>query len=136
MATRVLELHPDGLVDGGHNYDACAAARQAAAVWRRRECRRKPSAPAAPGISSARSGKAPCAGCAPLPGGRRRPLASWSRPIAALQQEMADPAVAADFARLTALTAALEEKNTALEAAMTQWEESQQQLETLEAAQE
>ena len=49
---------------------------------------------------------------------------------------MADPAVAADFARLTALTAALEEKNTALEAAMTHWEESQQQLETLEAAQE
>ncbi len=136
MATRVLELHPDGLVDGGHNYDACAAARQAAARLAPAE---KPTETIGAGGAGYKQRKERESTLRRLRTAARRAeetVGQLEQAIAALQQEMADPAVAADFARLTALTAALEEKNTALEAAMTQWEESQQQLETLEAAQE
>ena len=51
--------------------------------------------------------------------------------IATLNERLADPATAADFAALTSLTAQLDEKNTELLRQMELWENTQLELESL-----
>ena len=129
MATRVMELKADGIHAGGNNYDAYAAARRRAAEeaaatvtaeaprendYKRRKEHESAVRRARTAVSRAEEN-----------------VAALEEEIAALEEQLADPAVAADYARLSELTDLLHDKNAALDAAMTAWEDSQRELENL-----
>ena len=59
-------------------------------------------------------------------------IAALEQEVQTLNEQLADPAVGADYARLTELTAALENANRAMEEQLFVWEESQQELENLQ----
>ena len=60
-------------------------------------------------------------------------IAALEEEIATLTAQLEDPATAADYEQLTALTAALNEKNDALAQQMEAWENFQLELEELTA---
>ena len=60
-------------------------------------------------------------------------LAAKEEEIASLNEQLADPATAADYEKLTALTAQLDEKNNELLEQMELWETTQLELESLTA---
>ncbi len=132
MATRVLELRRGGIVPGGNNYDAYIAARRA---------HEEQVAAAQPQAKPARENdykqrKERESTIRRLHTAVRRAeeeVARLEAEIGELDRQLEDPAVAADYGQLSALTAALEERNAALEAAMTAWETAQQQLDELTA---
>ena len=136
MASRVLVFSPDGLHSGGSDYDSTVAA---AVV---------PAAPveAAPKATSAEK---PTGGEAYKQRKEREStlrrlhtaveraeaaIEAHETKIAQLNEQLSDPAVAADYERLTALTADLERENRELEETMERWEADQQELERLESA--
>ena len=129
MATRVMQLTPEGLETVGADYDAyAAAARMAAAA--------PPPAAKPVKVNDYKLRKERESAIRRLTTAVRRA----EEGVAALEQEIADltarlesPAVAADFAQLTALTADLDAKNDALAAQMEAWENFQMELEELTA---
>ena len=131
MATRVLELRRGGITPGGNNYDTYLAARQA---HEEQLAATQPTAKQ-PRENDYKQRKERESTIRRLHTAVRRAeeeVARLEEEIAALEQQLADPAVAADYEQLSTLTAALEQRNGALEAAMTAWETAQQQLEELE----
>ena len=131
MATRVLELRRGGITPGGNNYDTYLAARQA---HEEQLAAAQPTAKQ-PRENDYKQRKERESTIRRLHTAVRRTeeeVARLEEEIAALEQQLADPAVAADYEQLSTLTAALEQRNGALEAAMTAWETAQQQLEELE----
>ncbi len=131
MATRVLELRRGGITPGGNNYDTYLAARQA---HEEQLAAAQPTAKQ-PRENDYKQRKERESTIRRLHTAVRRAeeeVARLEEEIAALEQQLADPAVAADYEQLSTLTAALEQRNGALEAAMTAWETAQQQLEELE----
>ncbi|MBE6778501.1 MAG: ABC-F family ATP-binding cassette domain-containing protein [Ruminococcaceae bacterium] len=130
MATRVLELRRGGMVPGGNDYDAYVAARQA---------HEEQLAAAQPATKPVRENdykqrKERESARRRLQTAVRRAeeeVARLEGVIAMLEEQLADPAVATDYDRLASLTADLEQHNTALETAMTVWEETQQQWEDM-----
>ena len=133
MASRVLELRPAGVTPGGRDYDAYAAARQAA---------QEKTAAAAPQKSAAHAGgqeyqqrkerESALRRLRTAVGRAEEAVNTLESEIAALNEQLADPATSADYARLTELTEALEQRRTQLEEAMLRWETAQEQLEQLE----
>ncbi len=126
MASRVVELMPDGMTDGGNNYDAYTAARerataQSAAVtppkpvkendYKRRKERESTMRRLQTAVRRA-----------------EERVAVLETELAALEEQLADPAAAADYARLTALTDDIAAKTRELEDTMTAWEEAQTAL--------
>ncbi len=131
MASRVLELRRGGISSGGNNYDTYLAARQA------HEEQLRAAQPAAKPMreNEYKQRKERESTIRRLHTAVRRAeeeVTRLEREIGELEQQLTDPAVAADYEQLSALTAALEERQAALEAAMTAWETAQQQLEELE----
>ncbi len=128
MASRVVELTADGLTDGGNNYDAYTAARARAAV-------EVPQVPKPTKENDYKRRKERESTIRRMQTAVRRAeeqIAVLEESIAALQAEMADPLVAADYARLTGLTATLDERNRQLEQTMNDWEEAQMTLEAMQ----
>ena len=130
MASRVVQFTPDGLLPGGNNYDAYTAAReQAAAVKSKAE--EKP-----PKENDYKRRKERESIIRRLQTAVRRAeerVGELEAEIGELNARLNDPAVAADYARLTELTERLTECNRLLEETMTQWEQSQSQLDELTA---
>ena len=132
MATRVLELRRGGVVPGGNNYDAYMAARQAY---------QEQLAATQPTVKPIRENdykqrKERESAIRRLHTAVRRAEEEVTRlegEIASLEAQLADPAVAADYDRLTTLTEILEQRNRDLESAMTGWETAQQQLDDMTA---
>ena len=121
MATRVVQLTPDGLENVGADYDAyAAAARMAVAA---------PVAETKPvKVNDYKLRKERESAIRRLTTAVRRAeeaVAVLEEEIAALSARLEDPAVAADFEQLTALTATLDEKNDALTQQMEAWENFQ-----------
>ncbi len=127
MATRVVELLPTGLIDGGNNYDAYTAARQRAQAV--------PSVTSRPTKENEyHRRKQHDSAVRRLRTAVRRAeeeIASLEAAIGLLEAQLADPAVAADYERLTTLTADLDERNCHLEQAMIAWETAQTNLDEL-----
>ncbi len=132
MATRVLELRRGGVVPGGNNYDAYMAARQAY---------QEQLAAAQPTVKPIRENdykqrKERESAIRRLHTAVRRAEEEVTRlegEITSLEAQLADPAAAADYDRLTTLTEILEQRNRDLESAMTGWETAQQQLDDMTA---
>ncbi len=126
MATRVVELLPQGLTDGGNNYDAYTMARQRAT---------QPAVAAKPPKENDyMRRKQHDSTVRRLRTAVRRAeeeIAALEQAIAALETQLADPAVAADYERLSSLTAALDAENSRLDEAMATWETAQTALETM-----
>ena len=129
MATRVVQLTPDGLETVGSDYDAyAAAARMAVAVPAPEE---KPVK-----VNDYKLRKERESTIRKLTTAVRRAeesVAALEQEIADLNAQLEDPAVAADFETLTALTATLNEKNDVLLEQMEAWENFQLELEELSA---
>ncbi len=128
MASRVLELMPEGITDGGNNYDAYAAARQ------RAEETAVAETPVPVKENAYKQRKARESTTRRLQTAVRRAeerIAALEEDIAALEAELNSPAVAADYTRLTALTADLDDRNRQLEGTMSTWEAAQLALEEL-----
>lgn len=135
MANRVLELHPDGITVAGHNYDAYSAARQAAAENAARQAATVQEKPTKENDYKRRKEQESRMRRLRTAISRaEEEIARLEEEIAGLDAQLADPTVAANYTRLTELTAAMEQRQQALEDAMTRWEESQQELEELENA--
>ncbi len=128
MATRVVQLMPDGLTDGGNNYDAYTAARERAASaptvapkpvkendYKRRKERESTMRRLQTAVRRA-----------------EERIAVLEGEIASLNEQLTNPTVAADYARLTALTDEIAAKTLELEDTMTAWEQAQTTLEEME----
>ncbi len=129
MATRVLELRPDGVHDGGNNYDAVAAARAAV-----QQCPSVDSSPK-PRENDYKQRKEREGAIRRLHTAIRRAeerVTALEEEIELLNAQLADPSVAADYEQLASLTAQLDACNAQLEAAMTDWEDTQHQLDEME----
>ena len=129
MAGRVVALTPDGIEQVGGDYDAYAAARRVAQVA-------PPPAPKAPSANTYKQRKERESAIRRLTTAVRRAeeaVAALEAEIAALTEQLHSPEAAADYERLTALTAALHEKNEALAAQIERWEQLQLELEELTA---
>jgi len=129
MAGRVAALTPDGIEQVGGDYDAYAAARRVAQAA-------PPPAPKAPSANTYKQRKERESAIRRLTTAVRRAeeaVAALEAEIAALTEQLNSPEAAADYERLTALTAALHEKNEALAAQMARWEQLQLELEELTA---
>lgn len=132
MATRVAELRPEGITAVGNDYDAYTAARQRAAAA---AADKPPDSKMGAGGADYKQRKERESALRRLRTAAARAeaeTAQLEQDIAALETEIAAPETAADFAALSALTARLEEKNAALEAAMERWADAQEQLESAE----
>ena len=128
MANRVVEMAEDGLRPGGNNYDAYTAAKEVAKAAAERQApptkalkendykRKKERESNLRKLNTAITRA-------------EQTVEELEREIEALNTRLADPATAADYAALTALTEELEEKNTRLEETIAQWEAFQQELE-------
>jgi ATP-binding cassette subfamily F protein 3 len=129
MATRVMQLTPDGLENVGADYDAyAAAARMAAAA--------PPPAEKPVKVNDYKLRKERESTIRRLTTAVRRAeeqVAQLEQEIADLSAQLESPDVAADFEKLTALTADLDAKNDALAAQMEAWENYQMELEELTA---
>ena len=129
MATRVVQLTPDGLENVGNDYDAYAAAARMATTTPVVE--EKPVK-----VNDYKLRKERESTIRKLTTAVRRAeeaVATLEQEIADLNAQLEDPAVAADFEKLTALTAALNEKNDTLLEQMEAWENFQLELEELTA---
>ena len=129
MAGRVVVLTPDGVEQIGGDYDAYAAARRTV------EAAPAP-APKAPSTNTYKQRKEQASALRRLTTAVRRAeetIAALEEEIASLEAQLADPATAADYERLTSLTAQLDEKNNDLLAQMELWEQTQLELESLTA---
>ncbi|MBQ7088199.1 MAG: ABC-F family ATP-binding cassette domain-containing protein [Clostridia bacterium] len=129
MAGRVVALTPDGIEQVGGDYDAYAAARRAAQAT-------PPAPEKAPSTNTYKQRKERESAIRRLTTAVRRAeeaVAKLEEEIADLNEQLSEPAVAADYERLTAVTAALHEKNEALAAQMEVWEQTQLELEELTA---
>ncbi len=130
MATRVLELYPDGVRDGGNNYDAVAAARQAA-----KRASEQPTAVAKPRENDYKQRKERESAIRRLHTAIRRAeeqVTALEDEIAEKNAQLTDPTVAADYAALTAVTAEIDTLNSQLDEAMDAWETAQQELDEIE----
>ncbi len=129
MASRVVQLTPDGLETAGADYDAYAA------------LHRQPAAPPTftekpVKVNDYKLRKERESAIRRLTTAVRRAeeaVASLEEEIAALTARLESPETAADYETLTALTAELDEKNDALLTAMENWEQLQLELEQLTA---
>ena len=128
MATRVVCMTPTELKTVGADYDAYAA------------LLRQPTQPAAEEkpvkVNEYKLRKERESTIRRLQTAVRRAeetIASLEQEIDDLNRLLESPEVGADYARLTELTARLEQKNDALAAQMEAWERSQTELETLTA---
>ena len=128
MATRVVCMTPTELKTVGADYDAYAA------------LLRQPTQPAAEEkpvkVNEYKLRKERESTIRRLQTAVRRAeetIASLEQEIDDLNRLLESPEVGADYARLTELTARLEQKNDALAAQMEAWEQSQTELETLTA---
>ena len=131
MAGRVVALTADGIEQVGSDYDAYAA----------KQCKEDAPAPApkAPSANTYKQRKERESAIRRLTTAVRRAeeaVAQLEEEIAALNEQLESPAIAADYEQLTALTAALHEKNEALAAQMEVWEQTQLELEALTAENE
>ncbi len=129
MASRVVQFTPDGLLPGGNNYDAYTAAREQAAAKPKTE--KKP-----PKENDYKLRKERESTIRRLQTAVRRAeerVGELETEIETVNAALNDPAVAADYARLTELTERLTECNRLLDDTMEQWEQSQQQLDELTA---
>ena len=129
MAGRVLALTPDGIEQVGSDYDAYAAARRVAQAT-------PPTPVKAPSTNTYKQRKERESAIRRLTTAVRRAeeaVAALEEEIASLAAQLEDPATAADYEKLTAITAALHEKNEALTAQMEVWEQTQLELEELTA---
>ena len=127
MAGRVVVLAPDGIRQVGGDYDAYAAARRVAESA-------PPPTPKAPSNNTYKQRKEQASAIRRLTTAVRRAeeaVAALEEEIASLNAQLADPATAADYERLTALTALLDEKSNDLLAQMELWEQTQLELEEL-----
>ncbi|MBQ8683525.1 MAG: ABC-F family ATP-binding cassette domain-containing protein [Clostridia bacterium] len=130
MASRVVCLLPEGVQPVGKDYESYAAIHRAAVQPAVPEKEDKPK------VNDYKLRKERESTIRRLQTAVRRAeeaIATLEAEIAALDAQLADPAVAADYEQLTALTAELEQKNTALEQTLEQWEQSQLELEALQA---
>ena len=129
MATRVVQLTPDGIEAVGNDYDAYAAQRlQAAQAPAPVE---KPTK-----VNDYKLRKERESTIRKLTTAVRRAeetVAALEEEIGSLSARLESPEAAADYATLTALTAELNEKNDALAAEMERWERFQMELEELTA---
>ena len=129
MASRVMQLTPDGLETVGTDYDAyAAAARMAAAA--------PPPAEKPVKVNDYKLRKERESTIRRLQTAVRRAeeaVAALEQEIASISARLESPAVAADFEQLTALTVTLDEKNDALASQMEAWENYQTELEELTA---
>lgn len=129
MAGRVLALTPDGIEQVGGDYDAYAAARRVAQA--------APPVPVkAPSANTYKQRKERESAIRRLTTAVRRAeeaVTALEEEIASLSAQLEDPATAADYEKLTAITATLHEKNEALAAQMEVWEQTQLELEELTA---
>jgi len=129
MATRVVQMTPDGLENVGADYDAYAAAARLAQA--------APSPAEKPvKVNDYKLRKERESTIRRLTTAVRRAeetVAALEQEIADLTAQLEDPATAADFEKLTALTSALDEKNETLLQQMEAWESFQMELEALTA---
>ncbi len=130
MANRVLLLEQGGIVAAGNDYDAYAAARQAAVAAPAAE---KPVPVKENDYKRRKERESAIRRLQTAVRRAEEAVATLEQEVADLNARLADPAVAADYAQLTALTAELDEKNAALLDTMEAWEQAQQQLEDLTA---
>ncbi len=129
MATRVVQLTPDGLETVGADYDAYAAAGRMAQTA-------PPPAEKPVKVNEYKLRKERESTLRRLQTAIRRAeerVAALEEEIAALTAQLESPEVAADYARLTELTATLDEKNGELAAQMEAWESAQTEWELLSA---
>ena len=127
MASRTLRLNPDGLRMTGQGEDAFAATTAPAVV--------SPAPEKPPQANAYKQRKERAGAMRRLQTTVRRAeerIAALEQEVQTLNEQLADPAVGADYARLTELTAALENANRAMEEQLFLWEESQQELENLQ----
>ncbi len=130
MATRVVELRGDGLVSGGNNYDAYTAAKQAAAQTAAAPV---PAAPKKTNDYQQRKEHDSALRRAQTAIRKAEDaVAAHETAIETLNAQLNAPEAADDYARLTELTAALEEENRLLESAMLMWETAQSELYALQ----
>lgn len=129
MATRVVQMTPDGLENVGADYDAYAAAARMAQTA-------PPPAEKPVKVNDYKLRKERESTIRRLTTAVRRAeetVAALEQEIADLTAQLEDPATAADFEKLTALTSALDEKNETLLQQMEAWEHFQVELEALTA---
>ena len=129
MATRVVQMTPDGLETVGSDYDAYAAAQ-------RQEQAAPPPAEKPVKVNDYKLRKERESTMRRLNTAVRRAeeeIATLEQEIATLNTQLEDPQVGADFARLTELTATLNQKDEQLSEAMERWETAQTQLEEITA---
>ena len=125
----MVQLTPDGLETVGNDYDAYAAAARLAQAA-------PPPAEKPVKVNDYKLRKERESSIRRLTTAVRRAeeqIAALEEEIASLTAQLEDPATAADYAQLTALTAALNEKNDDLAQQMEAWENFQQELEELTA---
>jgi ATP-binding cassette subfamily F protein 3 len=130
MASRVVQFTRDGLQAAGNNYDAYTAAREQAAAAQPTVEKKSPKE------NDYKLRKERESTIRRLQTAVRRAeerVGELEEEIDSVNAQLNDPAVAADYARLTELTERLTECNRLLEETMTQWEQSQQQLDALTA---
>ncbi len=130
MANRVLLLEGGTVSEAGNNYDAYAAARQAVSLPVTAD---KPKPPKENDYKRRKERESAMRRLTTAIKRGEEAIEGLEQEIDSLNGEMAAPDTAADYARLTELTARLEECNRLLEQEMTAWEQNQQQLEALQA---
>ncbi|MBE6807273.1 MAG: ABC-F family ATP-binding cassette domain-containing protein [Ruminococcaceae bacterium] len=131
MASRVVNLTPEGLVTVGNDYEAYAALHRQMVQTTAPAPAEKPVK-----VNDYKLRKERESTIRKLTTAVRRAeetVTALEEEIAALSARLEDPATAADYELLTALTAELDEKNEALTAAMEQWETGQLELEEITA---
>ncbi|MBQ1203076.1 MAG: ABC-F family ATP-binding cassette domain-containing protein [Clostridia bacterium] len=127
MASRTLRLNSDGLRMAGQGADAFVATTEPAVA--------SPAPEKPPQANAYKQRKERAGAMRRLQTTVRRAeerIAALEQEVQTLNEQLADPAVGADYARLTELTAALENANRAMEEQLFVWEESQQELENLQ----
>ncbi len=130
MANRVLLLEGGTVSEAGNNYDAYAAARQAVSLPVTAD---EPKPPKENDYKRRKERESAMRRLTTAIKRGEEAIEGLEQEIHSLNGEMAAPDTAADYARLTELTARLEECNRLLEQEMTAWEQNQQQLEVLQA---
>ena len=128
MAGRVLLLERERITPAGNNYDAYAAARQTAAAAPVAE---KPKQPKENDYKLRKERDSAIRRMQTAVRRGEEAIEALEQELAALTAEMEQPDTAADYGRLTDLTARLDACNLRLEEEMTLWEENQQKLEEL-----
>ncbi len=129
MANRVFQLTGHTVTEAGNNYDAYLAAQQAAVMPVAAE---KPKASKENDYKRRKERDSAIRRLTTAVRRGEEAIEALEQEIDGLNAAMADPATAADYGKLTALTAQLDACNAKLEAEMTAWEQNQQQLEELQ----